>query len=237
MRRMVPLMTAALLALFLAGCGSSTNNDHTNSPSTIPETSTPSSVQSQPTATNSSDPSTAPSNDSNAGPTDNAEQSLKETATTIVELLRDRDLTSLSDWIDPEQGLRFSPYSHIDKENAQVFQAGQLPDFKDTTKLNWGIADGSGEPIELTFRDYFDKFVYNQDFAEAPSVTVNGIQAKGTIAFNGTEVYPNASYVEFYFPGFDAKVEGMDWQSLVLVFVPSGEDWKLVSIVHGQWTT
>src|SRR5262245_51328371 len=109
MRRMVPLLIAALLALFLAGCGSSTNNNHTNSPSTIPETSTPSSGQSQPTATNSSEPSTAPSDDNTDQPAGNAEQSLKDAAANIVELLRDRDLGSLSDWIDPEQGLRFSP--------------------------------------------------------------------------------------------------------------------------------
>lgn len=236
MRRMVPLLIAALLTLFLAGCGSSTNNDPSHSPSRIPETSTPSSEQSQPTATNSGEPTTAPTKDDAEQPDGNAEESVKDAAVNIVELLRDRDLGSLSDWIDPELGLRFSPYSHIDKENSQVFQAGQLPDFKDATKRTWGIADGSGEPIELTFRDYFDTFVYNQDFAEAPAVTVNGIQAKGTISFNGTEVYPDASYVEFYFPGFDEKVEGMDWQSLVLVFVPSGEEWKLVSIVHGQWT-
>ncbi|MBO9600142.1 MAG: hypothetical protein J7559_20265 [Cohnella sp.] len=236
MRRMVPLLTAALLALLLAGCGSSTNNDK-NSPSTIPETSPSSSEQSQPTATNSSEPTAAPSKDNTEQPADNAEETLKDAAANIVELLRDRDLASLSDWIDPQQGLRFSPYSHIDPENSQVFQPGQLPDFKDTAKLTWGIADGSGEPIELTFRDYFDKYVYNQDFAEAPNVTVNNSLAKGTTSFNGTEVYPGASYVEFYFPGFDKQFDGMDWQSLVLVFVPSGEDWKLVSIVHGQWTT
>ncbi len=236
MRRMAPLLSAALLALLLAGCGSSTNND-TNSPSTIPETSPSSSEQSLPTATNSSEPTAASANDNTDQPTDNAEAAVKDAAENIVELLRDRDLASLSDWIDPEQGLRFSPSSHIDVENNKVFQPGQLPDFKDTNSLTWGIADGSGEPIELTFRDYFDKFVYSQDFAEAPNVTVNHTLAKGTTSFNGTEVYPGASYVEFFFPGFDKQFDGMDWQSLVLVFVPSGEDWKLVSIVHGQWTT
>jgi len=237
MRRMAPLLTAALLALLLAGCGSSTNNEHTNSPSTIPETSPSSSEQSQPTATNSSEPTAAPSKDNTDQPTDHAEAAVKDAAENIVELLRDRDLASLSDWIDPEQGLRFSPYSHIDIENSKVFKPGELPDFKDANPLTWGTADGSGEPLELTFRDYYDRFIYSQDFAEAPNVTVNNTLAQGTTTFNGTEVYPGASYVEFYFPGFDEKFEGMDWQSLVLVFIPSGDDWKLVSIVHGQWTT
>lgn len=236
MRRIVPLLLAALLALFMAGCSSS-DRDNTNSPGTIPETSTPSTAVSEPPATASGDPSASPSEAASQPPEGNDEAALQEAAQSVVEVLRDRDLSSLSDWIDPEQGLRFSPYSHIDKDNDLTFQAGQLPDFKDQKKLKWGIADGSGEPIELTFRDYYEKFVYDKDFAEAPSVTANAVQAKGTIAFNGAEAYPGASFVEFYFPGFDKTAEGMDWEHLVLVFVPSGEDWKLVSIVHGQWTT
>ncbi len=236
MRRIVPLLLAALLALFLAGCSSS-DHDNTNSPSTIPKTSTPSSTVSEPTAANGGDPSVSPTDDASKPPEGSKEAALIEAAKSVVEVLRDRDTGSLTDWIDPELGLRFSPYSRIDKAKDQLFQAGRLPDFKDAQKLTWGTADGSGEPIELTFRDYYDKFVYDQDFAEAPSVSVNAIKAKGTVAFNGTEVYPGASFVEFYFPGFDESVEGMDWEHLVLVFVPSGEDWKLVSIAHGQWTT
>ncbi|MFC5531109.1 hypothetical protein [Cohnella yongneupensis] len=236
MRRMAPLLIAALLALFLAGCGSS-SNDTTNATNTITETSTPSSEPSEQTATNSSEPSTIPAdNDDTEQTASLSEESLKDAATNIIELIRDRDLGSLADWIDPEQGLRFSPYAHIDTNESQLFQAGELPDFKDTTKLTWGTSDGSGEPISLTFREYYEKFVYNQDFAEAPNVSVNKLMGKGNVAFNGTETYPGASYVEFYFPGFDKAADGMDWQSLVLVFVPSGEEWKLVSIVHGQWT-
>jgi hypothetical protein len=138
--------------------------------------------------------------------------------------------------IDPEQGLRFSPYFHISPETDLVFAAESLPTFKDTTKLKWGTADGSGEPIELSFRDYYDKFVYDKNFEEAPKVSVDKLIGTGNTEFNGKEIYPNASYVEFHFPGFDEKHDGMDWESLVLVFVPAQDDWKLVAIVHGQWT-
>lgn len=235
MRRMAPLVVAALLALFAAGCGSSSNDDNANAPSAITETNAPSSQPSA-TASHSSDSPAPSAGDNTAQPAGSSEQALKDAASSIVELLRDRDLGTLSDWIDPEQGLRFSPYPHIDTAGSQLFQADKLPDFKDAGKLQWGTADGSGEPILLTFRDYYEKYVYNQDFADAPDVSVNSLKGQGTTAFNAAEVYPGASYVEFHFPGFDEKAEGMDWQSLVLVFVPAGEEWNLVSIVHGQWT-
>jgi len=42
--------------------------------------------------------------------------------------------------------------------------------------------------------------------------------------------------VEYHFPGFDKKYEGMDWASLRLVLIEAKDGWKLVGIVHDQWT-
>ncbi|MCD9022220.1 hypothetical protein [Cohnella silvisoli] len=248
MRRMYPLLIAALLALILAGCGANSNNGGTTDvPNAVPESQSPvassQGIEPTVTATTSNEASASPS-ESNPSITKETDTSkvpqaqLKAAAQEVIEYLRERDLKSLAQWIDPEQGLRFSPYSHINKDTDLVFKADKLPAFKDATKLKWGTADGSGEAIELSFRDYYEKFVYNQDYADAPNVNVNKIVGTGNVEFNGKEVYPNASYVEYHFPGFDKELGGMDWQSLVLVFVPgAADDWKLVAIVHGQWTT
>jgi uncharacterized protein YcfL len=241
MRRMYPLLIAALLALILAGCGAnSTNNGNTNVQNTPLELPLPSTQGIESSATPSSEASPSPteataSNDPH-DPSNLQQAHLKSVAKKVVESLRERDLKSLAEWIDPEQGLRFSPYSHMDTDTDLVFKSDTLPNFKDTKKLKWGLADGSGEPIAFSFRDYYEKFVYNQDFADATNVSVNKIIGTGNVKFNGTSVYPNASYVEYHFPGFDKQFNGMDWQSLVLVFLPHESDWKLVAIVHGQWT-
>jgi hypothetical protein len=257
MRRMYPLLIGAFLALLLAGCAANTDNGGTTDvPNAVPESVSPvtSSQGIEPTVTATFEGEASPSsskvpgasNEGEASPSSSKEldaskdpqAQLKDTAKEVIEYLRERDLKSLVQWIDPEQGLRFSPYSHINKDTDLVFKADKLPSFKDTNKLKWGIADGSGEPIELSFRDYYEKFVYNQDFEGAPNVNINKIIGTGNVKFNGLEVYPNASYVEYHFPGFDKQLDGMDWQSLVLVFVPgTADDWKLVAIVHGQWTT
>ena len=35
----------------------------------------------------------------------------------------------------------------------------------------------------------------------------------------------------------DEALEGFDWCSLKLVFEPWENDWYLVGLVHGEWTT
>ena len=53
---------------------------------------------------------------------------------------------------------------------------------------------------------------------------------------NQFEIYDNAIVVEYYFPGFNPDYAGMDWESLRLVFEQYENDWKLVGIIHNQWT-
>jgi hypothetical protein len=240
MRRKYPLLLfAVILALLLSGCGASSAPDG----STDVATATPHASLSQDSlsaATNSAVPLTPVASPEPASgslsPETGPESKLKQAASDIVDMLRDRDLKRLAETIDPDKGLRFSPYSNIDAGSGLVFKAGGLPTFKDAAKLTWGSSDGSGEPIVLTFRDYFEKFVYDQDFAGAPNISVNKLLGVGNMKFNGKVLYPNASFVEYHFPGFDKKNNGMDWESLVLVLVPSGNDWKLCAIVHSQWT-
>ncbi|TVX97136.1 hypothetical protein [Cohnella terricola] len=235
MRRMYPLLAAVLLAVLLAGCGAKSNTTGASDvPNTLPSAGSPDIV---PTvgeggeATHTSGGAEAPSEQLSA-----KETQLKETAQEVVEYLRERDLNSLVPFIDPKLGLRFSPYSHVNKDTDLVFTPDTLPSFKDATKQVWGTNDGSGDPIELSFRDYYEKFVYNKDFADAPNISVNKLLGKGNTEFNVTDAYPNASYVEYYFPGSDKDLGGMDWQSLILVFDPEGDDWRLTGIMHGQWT-
>jgi hypothetical protein len=244
MRRISPLLIAALFASILAGCGTNSPENGTNgSPLNSPAGSPPSWIE--PSASTSNDITPSPSAEpsqinqtSESTPDLNDHQAeLEEIGQEVVEILRERDLRSLTNWIDPVHGIRFSPYSYMNKETDLVFTPDTLPTFQDKSKLTWGTSDGSGEPIELTFRDYFERFVYNKDFADAPNISVNKIMGIGNVEFNGAALYPGASYVEFHFPGFDKQFEGMDWQSLVLVFVPQEDDrWKLAAIVHGQWT-
>lgn len=178
MRRMTPLLSAAILALLLSGCGSASNsNGATDAPKAFPSAGSSLGIEAT-VNTGSETPAPTELIPSETGPSDSSnvpDARLEEAAREVVEYLRERDLTSLTPLIDSELGLRFSPYSHINTETDLVFQADTLPDFKDAKKMVWGTADGSGEPIELSFRDYYEKFVYNKDFGNAPNISFNKI--------------------------------------------------------------
>jgi hypothetical protein len=164
-------------------------------------------------------------------------QIVLERAEQVIASLKDKDLTSLSGYIHPQLGLRFSPYASV-KDTDQVFPADKIAALMaDTTGYTWGAFDGSGAPIDLTFTDYFSKFIYDVDFANAPQLAINHRLGVSTTIDNSAEFYPGAMMVEYYFPGFDPQYAGMDWRSLRLVFMEDNNTWYLVGIIHDQWTT
>lgn len=162
--------------------------------------------------------------------------SLEESAEAVIISLANRDLESLAGFVHPTIGLRFSPYGFI-RDDSQVFSPGTLPGLFDSEVVYlWGYYDGSGEPIELTFSAYYKEFVYSADFANAESVAINERLGQGNSINNIQDFFPSSSFVEYHFSGFDAQYEGMDWQSLRLVFIQEDGVWYLAAIVHDEWT-
>jgi len=100
----------------------------------------------------------------------------------------------------------------------------------------WGAYDGTGDPINLTFEGYYNKFIYDVDFANAKIIGNNTVVGHGNSLINISEVYPGAVFIEYHFPGFDPQYNGMDWRSLRLIFEEKDGAWYIVGIVHDQWT-
>jgi hypothetical protein len=158
------------------------------------------------------------------------------TALQIINLIKEKDMAELSNYIHPTKGLRFTAYGHIDDED-QVFNANQLADsLNNSQTFTWGRYDGTGDPIDLSFGDYYDKFIYDADFSSSHIIGINMIVGEGNTLNNIEEFYPNAEFIEFHFKGFDPQYEGMDWKSLRLVFEEENGNLYLVGIIHDQWT-
>ncbi|MFO7635934.1 MAG: hypothetical protein R6W96_01335 [Clostridia bacterium] len=158
-------------------------------------------------------------------------------ANRIVEHLKDKDMEGVASYVHPGKGLRFSRYGYISIENDPLVEIHLIPGlFQDTTVYPWGNYDGIGDPIELTFSDYYEKFIYDVDFLH-PHLIGNNVQVgHGNSLNNVQEAYPDAVFIEFHFSGFDPEYGGMDWRSLRLVFENHAGNWKLVCILHDQWT-
>lgn len=154
-----------------------------------------------------------------------------------VHALKNKDMTKLAALAHPEKGIRFTPYPYVSVENNLVFTPDKIKNLlTDTTKYNWGFFDGSGEVMELTFEEYYNRFIFDKDFTTAPEVGYNRTIGEGNSLNNSFEVYPDSIIVEYHFPGFDPEYSGMDWRSLRLVFEQKDYSWYIVGIIHGQWT-
>ncbi len=163
--------------------------------------------------------------------------SVEEVAARAVAAIRDRDFETLGRLADPTRGVTFTAYGYVRPGHDVKLTAQQLAvAASDRTVRRWGELDGTGNPIELTLEGYWERFVYDVDFAAAAESAWDRRLGQGNSLDNSSEVYPGARVVEYHFPGFDPDLQGLDWRSLRLVLAPAGDRWHLVGVIHDQWT-
>lgn len=159
---------------------------------------------------------------------------LAEIALRSVWALRAQDYLTLGELAHPD-GLRFAPYSYL-SDSDQIFPPDQVTFLPAMSRLfNWGVYDGSGEPIETSLFNYYSRFIFDVDFTSPEAIGFNYRLSGGSRINNIAEVYPDGQVVEYYFSGFDPQYSGMDWRSLRLVFRPVEGSYKLAAIVHDEW--
>lgn len=160
-----------------------------------------------------------------------------ETTKQVLIAIKNKDYTKFASYIHPVSGIRFSPYASIDTTVDIKFSHEKFSEAANKRdELIWGYYDGSGDTIRLSVDNYFNKFVYNHDFLNAEKTSLSKITGKGNSTNNLEEVYSGCVCTESYFSGFDKKYDGMDWESLRLVYKKYGARYLLVGIVHDQWT-
>jgi hypothetical protein len=190
----------------------------------------------QPAAEQPVEPTAYPEMAATATP-EEPEVVVRRLADEAVLAMQAKDMNALARLVHPSNGVRFSPYSFV-KEEDLYFSPVELAGLMDNpNQYIWGAYDGSGEPINLSFADYFNEFIYDVDFVTAPQVSLNERLGQGNTIDNAAEFYPGSMIVEYHFPGFDEQYSGMDWRSLRLVFENYKGRWVLSGIIHDEWTT
>ena len=156
----------------------------------------------------------------------------------ILSALKAGDYAALSAYVHPEYGVRFTPYSTVQPESDLCLSAAQVAGLAgDPTRYLWGTYSGSGAPIRMTGADYFARFVFNADYTQAAVIGVDTVVETGNALENVSERYPGCRFVEYHFPGLDPDNEGFDWCSLKLVLTPWEDQWRLVGLIHSEWTS
>ncbi len=166
-------------------------------------------------------------------------QTIEEAAEETMDILHRKDIDKLAEIIHPTKGIQLSPYGTININKDVKINANEIVALsKDPKIINWGNYDGSGFPIELEFSEYYDEFIYNHDFINAPKTSINEPISKGNSLNNIFEIYPKDQYqtIEYHFDVINPENSGLDWNSLKLVFEHVDHQWKLVAMIHDQWT-
>jgi len=174
--------------------------------------------------------------DSRIIPSTEAEAIIANVANAVMQALSTKEAEKIASYVHPVKGVRFTPYTYVDRERDLVFTPNEIRNFfNNQQRYLWGYYDGSGEEIILTPSEYYAKFIYSADFINAEQIGYNQVLSIGNMLENQFEVYDNPIIVEYYFSGFDPAYQGMDWKSLRLVFEESDNEWRLVGIIHSQW--
>lgn len=154
----------------------------------------------------------------------------------VVEAIRDRKYSELARWVHPELGVYFTPYSTVELDVNMHFTSEQVKEFSNCTNTYvWGSVDGEGSPIYMTPSEYFNRYVYDEEYIEAPIIGINRIVRCGNSLENVDDVFQDAQFVELHFPGSE-EIGGMDWRSIKLVFAKTEKGNRLVAIIHSEWT-
>lgn len=166
-----------------------------------------------------------------------SDTSLRGASERVLSLMKAEKFDSLTLYFHPEKGVRFSPYGFIDTAGHIRMDATDFQQALNAEEvLHWGAYDGSGDPIDATIREYFDRFVYDADFLNAEQTHEDRTVASGNSLNNLSQIYPQARYTESYFSGFEEKYQGMDWRALRLVFEKKDGRYLLIAVVHDEWT-
>lgn len=154
----------------------------------------------------------------------------------VLLAIKTNDLLTLSTFVGP-QWLRFSPYEYVNTGSDVVLSTEEVYNgLAMSRSFTWGSADGSWFPIDLWIGQYFEKFINDADYANAPEILYNQSVQRGNTINNIAQVYSGKQWVEFYFSWFDPQYEGIDRKSLTLVFENSDGQWYLIGIVHSART-
>lgn len=138
-----------------------------------------------------------------------------------------QDMTTLSSYVG-SQGLRLSPTGYA-MDSDVILSASELESFFSLGSMTYGTYPGSGEAIQCTPDEYYDKFISPAGFDYAASM-VRYNDANDLAALNGLVSNPKTI-------SYDYAPNVMEWMRLILVYTSEGSGDVLCGIIYQDMTT
>lgn len=161
---------------------------------------------------------------------------MNEVSLKALVALNNKDYTTFASLFHPKDGVRFSSYGHVNTTDKQLLSKDFLEKINQKTKLNWGVYDGSGEPMIMDIESYLEGYASNKDFINIAQKSLNKTLTSGNSIDNIKESYPNLQYIEYYNKG-SIENDGMNWSALTFVFKKYNDAYFIVGFIENQWTT
>jgi len=142
-------------------------------------------------------------------------------------------------WIDfSADEIFFSPYAHVDTNILLFLNSNNLSEiFSSENTYIWGVQDGTGDSLKLTFEEYEERYINDFELTETNSVEYSIVEepkTHGNELHNIHTLYPEAILVEIHKSADDDM--GMNWRSLIVVIQKQNDELKLIGFVHNEWT-
>jgi hypothetical protein len=156
-----------------------------------------------------------------------AERIISARAGYAVTYLRRQSFDRLANkYFHPDKGVRFYPYG-LNAEGYAFKRSNIAEAVKDDTQFRWG--DNNGTPIEMSFQDYYEKYVYDLDYEKESLVNYNELYASGKSGLSFSQIeerFPGCIFADFYKQG----------KSLILVFekAEGRKSWYISAIIHNE---
>jgi len=155
----------------------------------------------------------------------------------IIILLNQKDYTQLADYIHPEKGVRFTPYSESKATDQLVTKEDFLDNEKTNSILNWGYYanpdDPEGFPIELTLNEYLETFVYQGDYIDSDAI---GYNERVNHHFFFLPEFEHIEYKDSIVVEHFIDDDSYDFLSIKIVYQQYEESWYIVAFINNEWT-
>ena len=143
-----------------------------------------------------------------------------------------QDGSALTQLIHPERGLRI----HRHWWNPELrFAGSDIPAlFSSSDDLEWGIADGTGDPIIGSFSEVILPLL-QEHFVTTEAFACDEILQGGTAGIvQLPDGYQQQNFYSFHFPGTD-EFSGWDWGSWVIGVEQWEGNYYISYLVHFEW--
>jgi len=166
------------------------------------------------------------------------DSALTQLSNEILKEIKSGSYSALAKYIDPTNGVRFSPWGFVETTEDIVLSVQEFTDKAAKPKqgrMVWIKVGPTGDPVTMTLDEYMKKWVYDVDFIQPEKFEVNKFIGKDKYSENNLlTVYKGCDFTESYISGFEKKYGGNKWRSLRLVYKMKNEKYYLVGIIHDE---